>query len=224
MEEITEKESDRKLLIISLLASLTSALIFILFFYLRRMSYVPLTGKQSIASLALTLGVVTGTITLLFSLFYHKIHQTFTHMKNFRWRNFPALIISSIIILFLTIQFSFRGLGFMFPNMGFDLLTATLFYFFLSMIINYFILLFITELSAMLLTNMLAVVIIGGVFGAMLTNREQQWWRYNFSFLGTLEAVNKWRFNLTLILSAILMIALIDYLFVNLRRGIMGFV
>jgi hypothetical membrane protein len=77
-------------------------------------------------------------------------------------------------------------------------------------------------LTPLLLTNILTFVIIGGVVGAMVTNRENQWWQHNFSFLGTSEATNRWQFNLTLVLSAILMIALIDYIFVNLQERYPG--
>nr|WP_283808957.1 DUF998 domain-containing protein [Vagococcus allomyrinae] len=66
----------------------------------------------------------------------------------------------------------------------------------------------------------MTVVFISGIGLSMITNRDDLWWRNNFSFLGTAAAKNRWEFNLTLILTSILMIALIDYIFVYLNQVI----
>ncbi len=76
------------------------------------------------------------------------------------------------------------------------------------------------SITPKLLTNALIFVIIGGVITAMITNSDQQWWQYNFSFLGGIDAIDSWKFNLTLIFSGLLMIALVDYLFVILKRNL----
>lgn len=52
----------------------------------------------------------------------------------------------------------------------------------------------------------------------MAVNNERYWWQHNLSFLGTRNASSGWQFNATLIFSALLMIALIDYLFVSLQE------
>jgi len=53
---------------------------------------------------------------------------------------------------------------------------------------------------------------------AMAVNNQKYWWQHNLSFLGTNGAASGWQFNATLIFSALLMIALIDYLFVRLHE------
>lgn len=205
-----------------LLPTILSTIVFFLFFYLKKYSYVPLVGRPSIGELVSTVGVLTGILTLIITFIGIKKGRTHSQAKALYWRNFPALVISFLIILFLGSLFLFRLLGYMFPGISFDLFTATLFFFVIMAVINYLMIYVVLELSPMLLTNILTLVIVGGVLGAMLTNREKQWWQHNFSFLGTVEATSRWQFNLTLILSAVLMIALIDYLFVNLKQKYSG--
>ena len=60
------------------------------------------------------------------------------------------------------------------------------------------------------------VIMVSGVFVAMASNRSLQWWHFNLSFLGTQAARESWQFNLTLILSALVLVTLVDYLFVAL--------
>ncbi|WYJ91432.1 hypothetical protein A5888_003200 [Enterococcus sp. 9E7_DIV0242] len=205
-----------------LLPTIIATIIFFLFFYLKEYTYVPLVGRPSIGELVNTVGVLTGIITLIVTFIGVKKGRTSSQAKNLYWRNFPALVISFLIILLLGSLFLFRLLGYMFPGISFDLFTATLFFFVIMTVINYLMIYMVLELSPMLLTNILTIVIVGGALGAMLTNREKQWWQHNFSFLGTVEATSRWQFNLTLILSAVLMIALIDYLFVNLKQKYSG--
>lgn len=205
-----------------LLPTLIATVIFFLFFYLKDYTYVPLVGRPSIGELVSTVGVLTGILTLILTFIGVKKGKTSSQAKALYWRNFPALVISFLIILFLGSLFLFKLLGYMFPGISFDLFTATLFFFIIMAVINYLMIYMVLELTPMLLTNILTIVIVGGALGAMLTNREKQWWQHNFSFLGTVEATSRWQFNLTLILSAVLMIALIDYLFVNLKQKYSG--
>jgi len=56
----------------------------------------------------------------------------------------------------------------------------------------------------------------------MAVNNQKYWWQHNLSFLGTSNASSGWQFNATLIFSALLMVALIDYLFVSLNEFFAG--
>jgi hypothetical membrane protein len=115
-------------------------------------------------------------------------------------------------------------IGMMFEGASFDIYTATAIFFIFTAIINYLMIYAAYSFTSSMIVTILIVVIIGGVFFAMLTNSESRWWQHNFSFLGTNEAASSWQFNLTLMLSALLMVALIDYLFVNLKKsGYTGF-
>lgn len=76
---------------------------------------------------------------------------------------------------------------------------------------------FVLIISPSVMTELLLFVIIGGVVIAMVTNNQEEWWKVLLSFLGSHQAASSWQFNATLILSALLMIALIDYIFVGLK-------
>ncbi len=52
----------------------------------------------------------------------------------------------------------------------------------------------------------------------MITNSNKHWWEHNVSFLGTSQASSSWQFNLTLITSALLLAALIDFIFAALDQ------
>lgn len=223
---IKEKETTMSSQTISLrlffVPSFLSAFLFFLYYYFTKRTQIALSGYDSIGFMLSTLGTLTGLLTLTLIFTSIKKGKRFSQAKNLYWRNFPALFISLGIMLFLGSLFLFRILRYMFPGLVFDLYTATGLYFVSIAIINYFIIYIVMALTPLLLTNILTFVIIGGVVGAMVTNRENQWWQHNFSFLGTSEATNRWQFNLTLVLSAILMIALIDYIFVNLQERYPG--
>jgi len=221
-EKKAETSSQTMSLRLFFLPSLLSTALFFLYYSLKQLTEIALSGYDSIGFMMTTLGTMTGLVTLATIFTSIKKGKRFSQAKNLYWRNFPALFVSVGIILFLGSLFLFRILRYMFPGLVFDLYTATGLYFVSIAIINYFIIYIVMELTPMLLTNILTFVIIGGVIGAMITNRENRWWQHNFSFLGTNEATNQWQFNLTLVLSAVLMIALIDYLFVNLQKRYPG--
>jgi hypothetical protein len=135
------------------------------------------------------------------------------------WRNFPTVLLSYTLLVFVSLLFFFRILGHLFVGATFDTWTSTVIGTLLVAIINYIMVYAAKTLTPVTLIKSLTYIIIGGVTVAMLTNQDQQWWLYNLSFLGTPEAINSWQFNITLMFSALIMIALIDYLFVMLYEG-----
>ena len=202
-----------------LLPSFIASLFFVLYFAIRGQAQIPLVGYLSIASMVDVLGVVTGLYSFIVFFVKGKKGKIETMSKDVHWRNFPTILLSFVMILVLALFLFFRVLGQVFFGASFDLFTATAIFFLFVAIVNYFMIYLSISITPAMLTNILILVIVGGVFSAMATNSEQEWWRYNFSFLGTPEATNSWKFNLTLIFSALLMIALTDYLF-SILNGI----
>lgn len=125
---------------------------------------------------------------------------------------------SFAIILGLVIVGFFWFIGVIFEGASFDFFTASLIFFMFVSVINYLMIFFALSISPNLITTLLISVIVGGVLISMATNSQLQWWQINFSFLGTEKANYAWQFNLTLIISALLLVALLDYLFVPLQR------
>lgn len=198
--------------------AIISSIIFIVFFMQEKQIY--LVGDSSISSMTMIFGLVTGLGAFSYFFIQGKRGNINTASKDIYWRNFPTVLLSFAVILWFVLLVSFKGVDLLFKGASFDLYTATLIFFVFLCVINYFMIKMSLTLTPPMLTNLLIIVIIGGVASAMITNNEEQWWQYNFSFLGTPDASNSWRFNITLIFSALLMVALIDYLFVIIQKAI----
>ncbi|MBP1041154.1 DUF998 domain-containing protein [Vagococcus sp. BWB3-3] len=200
--------------------SIMTSIIFFCFFFFKRLPQISLTGPLSIASLTLSLGLLSGMCSFILIFVKAKNNKVVTKATDIYWRNLPSVILSLSISLWLFLLAFFKLLGLMFKESSFDLYTSIFLFFIFVSIINYIMIYFALIISPSLLINLMTVVFISGIGLSMITNRDDLWWRNNFSFLGTAAAKNRWEFNLTLILTSILMIALIDYIFVYLNQVI----
>lgn len=203
-----------------LIPTIIASLIFFGYLFFEERTQIPLVGSLSIANFVLSLGVASGVCSFLFVFIEGKYHKIQTRSQGIYWRNFPTILISFIIILVFALLLFFKIFGLVFIGASFDQYTATMLFFIFVAVVNYFMIYSALSVTPAKLTTILIFVIIGGVLLAMITNRDLEWWKFNFSFLGTIEAKNRWQFNVTLIFSALLMVALIDSLFVELQAAI----
>jgi Predicted membrane protein len=215
----TTNDSDhrsRREFLWSLGVALLSGIIFLLYFCVKDQRQVPLSGGYSISSAIIIFGVVLGMV--LFSAFFIKARQKSDNrtLKNIYWRNFPTIILAVGLILALSLLGIFWVFELIFPDISFDPVTSSLFVLIFCFFINYMMIQAAGIISPFALTTVFTIVIISGVIISMVTNGNRHWWEYNLSFLGTDLAHNAWQFNLTLIISALIMIVLVDYLFVSL--------
>lgn len=72
------------------------------------------------------------------------------------------------------------------------------------------------------IVNALTLFIAGGVFTSMATAQNPYWWQINFSSLGTTGTVSAYAFNVTLVLSGLLLLCLTDHLLNDLHVIIRG--
>lgn len=200
-----------------LVPSIIVTFIFYLFFVFRDDRLIPLSGRISVASLIILLGVISGMITFI-TFFVREKRQKLPHLEKIYWRNFPTIALSFALILTLSLLFIFWVFGRLFVGLYLDIYLASLFAFLVFSVIQFTAINIVLIFSVSLMIKILITVILSGVVIAMITNGEAQWWQDNLSFLGTADAANSWQFNLTLIFSALLLIALIDYLFVTLSE------
>lgn len=200
-----------------MIPSLIMTVIFYAFFSFRSETLIPLSGRISVASINILLGLVSSLVTFAFY-FTRGKRKDSPNLEKIYWRNFPTIMVSFAIIMLIGMLFAFWVIGRLFEGLYIDIYLASLFALIFLSVINYAVISFVLVLSASLMTKLLVTVILSGVVIAMITNSEAQWWQANLSFLGTQEASNAWQFNLTLMLSAFLLIALIDYLFVSLKE------
>lgn len=206
----------RHMLIMALILSGLTSLVFLGYFLMRQQQLIHLSGDNSIASLTIYMGTLTGVIAFATFFIQNRTRSNNYFVPKVYWRNFPTIVISFAVILVLVLLGSFWVLEHMFLGARFDLFTATLIFFIFNLLVNYFIAAVALMINVDTLTSLFIAVFVSGIVIAMISNGQERWWQHNLSYLGTQLAYNSWQFNLTLILSAFIMLALIDYLFVSL--------
>ncbi|BDZ31955.1 DUF998 domain-containing protein [Lactiplantibacillus sp. WILCCON 0030] len=183
----------------------------------QNIQYIKLSGDNSLATAIILIGVVMGML-LFAGFFIHDRNNPHNHfIKNIYWRNFPVIVLSFALILALVLIGAMWLLGVLFNGATFDFFTASIILFVFVIVTNFAMVYLSLIVDASLLSTVLTLVIISGVAISMAVNNQRYWWQHNLSFLGTSNASSGWGFNATLIFAALLMIALIDYLFVSLH-------
>ncbi|CAM2853429.1 hypothetical protein [Fructilactobacillus fructivorans] len=201
----------------SLIPAILTAVMVLIFFKYRNFRIIPLSGQFSIASGTIVFGLIFGA--LLFTIFLVKSRKNpqNTIYRNIYWRNFPTIVLSFTASLLVGLLGIFWILGIAFKGATFDVYTATIIIAVLEGIVNYVMIGVAVALTPTLLVDLLNLIIVSGVLISMSSNSHRYWWKHNLSFLGTSRATDSWQFNLTIIFSALLMWAVIDFLFVSLK-------
>lgn len=197
--------------------AIISSLVFNVFFAVKDQNQIPMNGNTSLATTVIIGGVIIGT--LMFGIFFirERRNRTNAFSLHIYWRNFPVIILSYALMLALGLMGLFWLFGRIFTGATFDRLTATILFFVFENMINYLMIFAAMSLSSRTLIRLFTFVIVSGAVISMATNSSRHWWQHNLSFLGTRLASNSWQFNLTLMFSALIMVALIDYIFVSLQ-------
>lgn len=182
---------------------------------------VSLNGDYSIAMATILLGTICGTLSFAVTFISQKVHKA-GPARLLGWRSLIPLVVAVAMIIAITSMGTFWVLGQMFKGLAFDPYTAAALVFLTVAVIDYLVINLAMTLSPGVITNLMTVEIVAGVGFSMITNSSKDWWRHNFSFLGTKANNSNWQFNITLIFAGLLMIMLIDYLFVNLSRHYVG--
>ena len=198
--------------------SIICGLIFYAIFVDQKVHQIPLHGDNSIATMVIFGSAITGII--FFSIFFFIDRKRITRDGSRVYlRIYFPLVISFAVILVLGLLGLFWTVGLMFHGASFDPFTSSVIFILFNALINYSMILAALSVSTAVMTNLLMAVIISGTVVSMLSNQNSHWWQHNLSFLGTQMADKSWQFNLSLMLSALLMIALVDYLFVSLHSA-----
>ncbi|MEX2783739.1 permease [Streptococcus sp. H49] len=196
--------------------SILAVMIFLVLTALLRLKQVPLNGEFSISSFLLVGGgfLATGFFTVNF-IANRKAFLAGLKSRIF-WRMLPVVILAFSAILFVVLLGFSWLLAQLFRGASFDQLTSA----FILGIMVYTVTLLWSQLAEQIratwLTTVFTIIMMTGVLLSMATNSSRHWWQVNLSFLGTKAAQNGWQFNMTLMLSALVLVALVDYLFVAL--------
>ena len=194
---------------------------FYIFCQQNHMQTVPITGDYSIANASTVLSLVSGLPLFVITFIITKLRKN-GPTRNIYWRSLPPIAIACGLILAFSFSAFFWLLEKLFTDARFDIYTSMTFIFLIIAAVNYLMINLVMTLSSGVITNLLTIMIIGGMLFSMLTNSDRDWWRHNFSFLGTSQNSANLQFNVTLIFSGLLMMALVDYLFVNLQQKYPG--
>ncbi|MBB1085975.1 DUF998 domain-containing protein [Limosilactobacillus fastidiosus] len=204
-----------------ILPAILLTIAFFIFCRNHHMRTVPITGDYSIANGSMLLSLISGLFVFVVSFIITKLRNN-GPTRNVYWRSLPTITIACGLIIAFSFTAFFWLLGKIFTDARFDIYTSTTFVFVIIALINYLMINLALTLTSGIITNLLTIMIIGGMLFSMLTNSTRDWWKHNFSFLGTSQNSANLQFNVTLIFSGLLMIALVDYLFVNLQRKYPG--
>lgn len=196
-------------------------IVFYIFCQQNNMQTVPITGDYSIANASTVLSSVSGLPLFVITFIITKLRKN-GPTRNIYWRSLPPIAIACGLILAFSFSAFFWLLEKLFTDARFDIYTSMTFIFLIIAAVNYLMINLVMTLSSGVITNLLTIMIIGGMLFSMLTNSDRDWWRHNFSFLGTSQNSGNLQFNVTLIFSGLLMMALVDYLFVNLQQKYPG--
>ncbi len=201
--------------------ALVSAICFFIFMFNRHLRIVPLSGYYSIASASIILSAVCGTLLFAITFIVQKVSKR-GPSRSFSWRSLPPLIVAcGMIIGFITLALYWL-FGQLFKGLQFDLYTSTVIVFISVAVVDYLMINLAMTISPGVVTNLMTIMIVGGVGFSMLTNSNKNWWKHNFSFLGTNQNNTHLSFNITLMFSGLLLMILVDYLFVNLNHKYQG--
>lgn len=198
-----------------------SAICFLAYMISQHYHVVPLSGDYSIATSSILLSAVCGTLTFAITFIAQKVRST-GPARSFSWRSLPPLIVACAMIIIFIMLAVYWLLGELFKGLRLDIYTSTVLVFIAVAVVNYLMINLAMTISPGIITNLMTIMIVGGVGFSMLTNSTKNWWRHNFSFLGTNQNSTHLSFNITLVFSGLLLMILIDYLFVNLNRKYRG--
>lgn len=203
-----------------LLPSLLAWLMGLMTFLLTQKSQISFTGDDliSVAHASTVFGILTGFVS--FILAYRKTPHALARQSWFtKTRETLTLALTYTLVTLAVTVITFYIMRHTFSGVSFDPVTASLFVLAFSAIINFVLISSAVSVKVSNLIAMLFITFIGGVLVAMALNNQRDWWRFNFSFLGTYEAKRHWEFNLTLIFSALILLTITDYLFSEFSRS-----
>ncbi|WP_286784046.1 permease [Streptococcus sp. UBA4344] len=183
---------------------------------IEKMDQILLVGDYSIITFLIGFGGILGMTIFTTTLIRNRTVFLGGIKARVFWRMLPVIVASFAVILLLALL----GFGWLleqiFTGASFDKLTSSLILGVSVYVVSLFWGQIAEQIRATWLTTVFTIIMVSGVFVAMASNRTLQWWHFNLSFLGTQAAKASWQFNLTLILSALILVALVDYLFVAL--------
>ncbi|MDR0199778.1 MAG: DUF998 domain-containing protein [Streptococcaceae bacterium] len=179
---------------------------------------IPMSGNLSIATGSLVIANAAAFVTFILAYINHRKDLYHSMTPRIYWRTFPVVLASYLMVVSLAMVALYWFIDQIFHGVAFDIWTSTLIFAIFTGILCYFVIQLVETWSINMLTSLMILVVIGGLVSSMATNGNQYWWQRNFSLLGTRASHASLQFNLTLVISAALFLALVDYIFVSMAQ------
>lgn len=125
--------------------------------------------------------------------------------------NHVAIWLLLSLVAFVTLQQAFLGLTV-------DTLSAAIIVSVAVAVASYFMFASGTSITAFRVSSLLSIFIVSGVLSSMISADDPEWWKMNFSALGTMSGFSGFAFNFTLIGAGALIMTLADYMTADLKR------
>ena len=202
---------------IGALAGLLSALLTI------RSAEIPLSGLRSLGTLVALTSAVTGAGVFLYG--YLRLVRSKPELVPVgKWKglrsvlNTASLTLTAAFVALLVIIFSFEVMQLAFVGLQVQASSAYVISALVSSITAYMLFNLASSMSTQTVSTLLTLFLLGGVLSSMITSSTPDWWQQNFSFLGSTNSLSSATFNITVILSGIVVTTMADFLTRDLYR------
>lgn len=217
--------SENLALTFALPAGLIVAIVWFIVFYTSHTS-IGLHGWPSIGAAALIDAIF---ITIIgFTLGYLRGRKSLKESDRLKLGRLKLIFDCAILVICYTIiatvltAFVISIFSKAFVDVKMSVFAASLVVAVMATLTTYAVLSISVRLQSKDIINALTLFIIVGVFGSMITSPNRYWWEINFSSLGTTSTLSAYTFNVTLVLSGLLLLCLTDYLLHDLQYVLKG--
>lgn len=176
---------------------------------------VEITGAASMARVSIYLAIAINFV--LFAIVYRRgIRWRHENLKLplpkrwVFWRDTLTLSFAHNVLLFAALALLAYGMDHAFIGLAFDPYTASLVVGVVVGISTYVMLPAASNVTIEQIVAVLGTILVGGVFVAMLTNGQADWWQVHFSYLGMAQSEAARAFNFTLIFSGLVILSLTE--------------
>lgn len=182
-----------------------------------------MSGLRSLGTLVALTSAVTGAGVFLYG--YRRLVRSKPELVPVgKWRglrsvlNTVSLTLTAAFVALLVIIFSFEVMQLAFVGLQVQASSAYVISALVSSITAYMLFNLASSMSTQTVSTLLTLFLLGGVLSSMITSSTPDWWQQNFSFLGSTNSLSSATFNITVILSGIVVTTMADFLTRDLYR------
>ncbi len=209
---------------LALPAAILAGLVFIVYNW--GYTVLPILGRHSVGLPMIVYGFIFTLVVFAYS--YNKAQKFSAETSVSKTNGFRfSLSIFTLARVYSLLAAFFTAVAVVLFNYGFkgleiDIYTSTISAAVYAAVLTYFVVNMAMNVTLQGLAVVLVLFIVTGVGLSMMTTESTDWWVYNFSYLGTFDSTSYHLFNITLMLSALILVAIADYLFTKIREIFAG--